>query len=872
MRNGFVCLLGALLVIAAAAPAFAENSVKPGPSLKAVGGSRIAVPMAALGKEYLISISTIPQYQAPTSKGLAGHIVTFELYDDSLDMYESTRGQVVTDELPSRLLLATFPIVKKQKNQIIIDFNSGMRRVFTNQWIGSSQFSSSERTRVLEVPQARVFSIEDKKGMLEIRQAVQARSRERSQDVEQRLEIRYFIAPYTGDKFKAKANMPTSSRYVRFFQTAPTLELTSGRSIAHTARFNIEKPVTFYYSQNTPEEYVEAVRQGVLYWNGAFGKEVVRCEKAPEGVTAPSADHNIVQWVPWDSAGFAYADILVDPRTGQSMHGQAYMTSVFAISGVQRARLVLRRLRALEEQKEDDKSDDKKLTSQLLGLPLFRSTASCETDIAEYAEQMAVGLEAMLADPEAGDAALLRASRDYVCNVTAHEVGHVLGLRHNFAGSLSANVSPKELYDWFDKYVESEEPPKMEGKLTTSSVMEYSVFEAAVFSGWKMRTTDVVFPHDKAAIQWGYFEDESAISDKMLFGSDDDVFTYGDLQRFDYGVEPIVGSLAEVGRTINGLPVRVIERFVSAKAPRDPRDAIPLEQVNLRPSSDVNRLISDYREGLKWFGSSVRSIRLERDFDFVGDLNEEERREVHWKSLNEQIEKVGGVDRFAFSFVPLSLSLDLKGEVKDATPPEKFDAAKLAAKVGELLDGDSYKEFVGADGETYSFTDEEKKLIRERAKIYFEEFERQLIRRLLQTWASTKRDLGSKVEGYVADDDIVAKLEKQIIAAAKLVVMSRDEKDPEARIQGKVDKAFVEVIDFKYDLETRQEAAKMLADGAGSYPAWAKESRAAMGKELKSLVDSSLNINNFKDFSDGKLSRPLRDWYLDQQTLLRQLK
>ena len=38
-------------------------------------------------------------------------------------------------------------------------------------------------------------------------------------------------------------------------------------------------------------------------------------EAAPEGVTAPDARYNLVQWVPWDNAGFAYADILVDPQT-----------------------------------------------------------------------------------------------------------------------------------------------------------------------------------------------------------------------------------------------------------------------------------------------------------------------------------------------------------------------------------------------------------------------------------------------------------------------------------------------------------------------------------------------------------------------------
>ncbi len=53
----------------------------------------------------------IPQQQAATSRGLAGKIVRFELYPDSVDMYESTQGLVVTEQLPARRLLASFPIV-----------------------------------------------------------------------------------------------------------------------------------------------------------------------------------------------------------------------------------------------------------------------------------------------------------------------------------------------------------------------------------------------------------------------------------------------------------------------------------------------------------------------------------------------------------------------------------------------------------------------------------------------------------------------------------------------------------------------------------------------------------------------------------------
>ena len=67
-----------------------------------------------------------------------------------------------------------------------------------------------------------------------------------------------------------------------------------------------------------------------------------RRKKAPDGVTAPDAEYNIIQWVPWDNAGFAYADDLMDPLSGQSEHGQAYITSVFAFMGRAGARVLLR--------------------------------------------------------------------------------------------------------------------------------------------------------------------------------------------------------------------------------------------------------------------------------------------------------------------------------------------------------------------------------------------------------------------------------------------------------------------------------------------------------------------------------------------------
>ncbi|MFM8357412.1 MAG: hypothetical protein ACKOET_02530, partial [Verrucomicrobiota bacterium] len=361
-------LAAALLALSAAPAASAASPNRRAPALEIKVGNhhQLILPRTALGREYLLSASVIPQQVSPTSTGLAGKIVRFEVFHDGVDLYESTKGLVVTEDLPARRLLTTFPIVEQDDRQVVIDFNRGMRRVFTEIWYGSGV-----RDRVLEVPQSRVFDASVQDNLLAIRQSVQVRDREGDANVESRYELRYFLSAYEEPAVPGREQSPVDTRHARFFETAPLVEPTSGRSSDRMARFDLSRPIVFHYSANTPENYVQAVKDGILYWNRAFRTNVVRAEKAPEGVTAPDPRYNIIQWVPWDSAGSAYADILVDPRTGDSRHGQAYMTSVFAISGRARARAALRAMRELVEAKKDAKGGDTKLAWPEIGLPLL---------------------------------------------------------------------------------------------------------------------------------------------------------------------------------------------------------------------------------------------------------------------------------------------------------------------------------------------------------------------------------------------------------------------------------------------------------------------------------------------------------------------
>jgi len=129
MQTIIICCLVLVAALFNPNPVMAAESDTP-PPLKPADNFHITIPRGALGREYLMSMSLIPQSLAATSRGLSGKIVQFELYHDAVDLYETSEGMVVTKDLPSRLLLASFPIVATDNTSIVIDFNRGMRRVF----------------------------------------------------------------------------------------------------------------------------------------------------------------------------------------------------------------------------------------------------------------------------------------------------------------------------------------------------------------------------------------------------------------------------------------------------------------------------------------------------------------------------------------------------------------------------------------------------------------------------------------------------------------------------------------------------------------------------------------------------------------------
>lgn len=227
------------------------------------------------------------------------------------------------------------------------------------------------------------------------------------------------------------------------------------------------KPIVYYVDRGAPEPVRSALLEGARWWNQAFEaigyKDAFRVEVMPADVDPMDVRYNVIQWVHRSTRGWSYGNSLVDPRTGEIIQGRVSLGSL------------------------RDRQDF----------------------------MIAEGLTAPYDKTNTASPKLLEMVLARLRQLAAHEVGHTLGLQHNYAAS---PVGRSSVMDY----------PAPRAKLGADGVPDLSDSYAKGIGEW-----------DKVSIAYGYQDfapgtNESAALDRTL----SDAFSRGLMYLTDQDARP----------------------------------------------------------------------------------------------------------------------------------------------------------------------------------------------------------------------------------------------------------------------------------------------------------------------------------------------
>ncbi|MDZ8135457.1 MAG: zinc-dependent metalloprotease [Nostoc sp. DedQUE04] len=260
-----------------------------------------------------------------------------------------------------------------------------------------------------------------------------------------------------------------------------------------------KKPIVYWIENAVPLEYRDAIREGVLMWNKAFEKagfkNAIEVQQMPDDADWKPADvhYNTIRWFNSLDAGFAKGPMRVNPFTGEILDADI-------IVDANMVRLVQQEYHALMEanscqENTKGREDAGKFLDRFASSSSARFFSSESCYGMESSNQAAMGALAlsMLPNTTSSSETMKEYVHQYLRSLIAHEVGHTLGLRHNFYGSTM--LAPEEL--------NNTEITRTKGLV--GSVMDYvpvNIAPQGVQQGDYF--PKVIGPYDEWAIEYGY--------------------------------------------------------------------------------------------------------------------------------------------------------------------------------------------------------------------------------------------------------------------------------------------------------------------------------------------------------------------------------
>ncbi len=278
-----------------------------------------------------------------------------------------------------------------------------------------------------------------------------------------------------------------------------------------------KEPIVFWLDKNIPTKYREVVSAGILEWNKAYEKIgfknaiVVKQQGDDADFDTSSTRHASIRWVAGRGIQFgARGPSKVDPRTGEILDADIEMNEDIT--------------RLYSARTSEDPPRPVSFDRMFFNSTDFCSYANSKLNETALALDLLVGR----GEIEYGSPSAEIIVMDAIKDITAHEVGHTLGLRHNFRASTS--ITPEQLRD-----------PKFGADVgISSSVMDYNALNIATKDekqGQYSMTT--VGPYDIWAVEYGYQqttpESEKAALAKTLARATDPLLAYATDEDAGFG-------------------------------------------------------------------------------------------------------------------------------------------------------------------------------------------------------------------------------------------------------------------------------------------------------------------------------------------------